>query len=448
MTTPTFAGTAEVGAIVTLFDGATQIGSATANGSGNWSITSSTLGPGGHSITARATDAAGNTGVSSSALSVTIDISAPSVPSTPDLAAASDTGTSNTDNVTNVTTPTFTGTAEPGALVTLFDGLTQIGSIAADGLGNWSITSSPLNSGTYSITAKATDAAGNTSAASAALSVTIDTTAPAAPSTPDLAAASDSGTSNTDNITNVTTPTFTGTAQIGAIVTLFDGATQIGSTTADGSGNWSITSSTLGPGSHSITARATDSAGNTSVASAVLPVVVDTAAPAETLAITSIADSSSPTDQTITVSGSNSALAPGDKVQISVDDVIWTDVVQNTATSWSFADSVPRTANFTYRTRIIDIAANVGATATQAVLVANNGGTISVGASSGLVAKFTGTAGGTLQLGPSPGITGTVNAISIASGLIVISGNASVTSGTGDAIDLTRPEALKPPPQI
>ena len=58
-------------------------------------------------------------------------------------------------------------------------------------------------------------------------------------------------------------------------------------------------------------------------------------------------------------------------------------------------------------------------------------------ASSGLVAKFTGTAGGTLQLGPSPGITGTVNAISIASGLIVISGNASVTSGTGDAIDLT-----------
>ena len=117
--------------------------------------------------------------------------------------------------------------------------------------------------------------------------------------------------------------------------------------------------------------------------------------------------------------------------------MIWTDVVQNTATSWSFADSVPRTANFIYRTRIVDIAANVGAIATQAVLVANNGATISVGASSGLVAKFTGTAGGTLQLGPSPGITGTVNAISIASGLIVISGNASVTSGTGDAIDLT-----------
>ena len=39
--------------------------------------------------------------------------------------------------------------------------------------------------------------------------------------------------------------------------------------------------------------------------------------------------------------------------------------------------------------------------------------------------------------GRLPGITGTVNAISIASGLIVISGNASITSGTGDAIDLT-----------
>ena len=204
-------------------------------------------------------------------------------------------------------------------------------------------------------------------------------------------------------------------------------------------GNYTITTSALADGSHSITAKATDTAGNTSAASAALAVVIDTSAPAERLAITSIANSTSPTDQTITVSGSNGALAPGDKIQISADaaGLIWTDVVQKTATSWSFADGVPRTANFTYRTRIIDIAANVGAIATQAVLVANNGATISVGASSGLVAKFTGTAGGTLQLGPSPGITGTVNAISIASGLIVISGNASVTSSSGDAIDLT-----------
>ena len=247
------------------------------------------------------------------------------------------------------------------------------------------------------------------------------------------------GTVADNGFSNDATLTIAGTAEAGSTVTLYDtdGTTVLGTGVASG-GAFSITTTALGQGSHTITAKATDTAGNQGAASTAYHVTIDTSAPAETLAITSIAGSSSPNVTTITVSGSNGALVNGDKVQISGDDgVTWTDVVQNTATSWSFADNVTRTANFTYRTRIIDIAGNVGVTVTQPVLVANNGGTISVGASSALVAKFTGTAGGTLQLGPSPGITGTVNAISIASGLVVISGNASVTSGTGDAIDLT-----------
>ena len=278
----------------------------------------------------------------------------------------------------------------------------MLGTATADGSGNWSITSTALWPGNHTLTAKQTDLAGNISVASAGLAVTIDTTAPTAPSTPDLVAASDSG-NTTDNNTNIAAATFTGTAEAGSTVTIFSDGVAVGSGVAIG-GNYSITTSALADGPHSITAKATDTAGNTSAASAALSVVIDTAAPAETLAITSIADSTSPTDQTITVSGSNGALAPGDKIQISADaaGLTWTDVVQNTATRWSFADSVPRTANFIYRTRIVDIAANVGAIATQAVLVANNGATISAGASSGLVAKFTGTAGGTLQLGPSP----------------------------------------------
>ena len=52
------------------------------------------------------------------------------------------------------------------------------------------------------------------------------------PSVPDLAAASDSGASNTDNTTNVSAPTFTGTAEASATITLFDGATVIGSSQA------------------------------------------------------------------------------------------------------------------------------------------------------------------------------------------------------------------------
>ncbi len=233
-------------------------------------------GDGAHVVSYFATDNVGNAS-STQTQGVTIDTAAPVAPSVPDLASASDSGSSSTDNVTSVATPTFTGTAESGAAITIFDGATQVGSGTATG-GNYSIATSTLGSGAHSITAKATDAAGNTSSASSALSVTIDSTAPTAPSVPDLAAGSDTGTSSTDNLTSATTPTFTGTAEAASTVTIFDGATQVGSGTATG-GNYSIVTSTLSSGAHSITAKATDAAGNTSSASSSLTVTVDTSAP-------------------------------------------------------------------------------------------------------------------------------------------------------------------------
>ncbi|WP_282445583.1 Ig-like domain-containing protein, partial [Massilia antarctica] len=70
---------------------------------------------------------------------------------------------------------------------------------------------------------------------------------PAAPPLPVLSGASDSGSAG-DGITNVGTPTLTGTALANATVKLYDtdGTTLLGSTSADGSGNWSITSSLRG----------------------------------------------------------------------------------------------------------------------------------------------------------------------------------------------------------
>src|SRR5690606_26604856 len=80
---------------------------------------------------------------------------------------------------------------------------------------------------------------------------TLDTQVPSAPSTPELATASDSGVSNTDGITNDNTPTFSGTAEAGSTVTLYDtdGTTVLGTGTATG-GSWSITTNALGEGSH------------------------------------------------------------------------------------------------------------------------------------------------------------------------------------------------------
>jgi PGF-pre-PGF domain-containing protein len=183
-TTPTLSGTAEASSTVEVFsDTDGSLGTTNADGNGDWTFTpGSAISEGTHSITATATDAAGNTGAASSALSVTVDTTAPSAPSAPDLDAASDTGSSSTDDVTSDTTPTFSGTVEADATVELVSDVgSSLGTTTADGTGDWTITpGSAISATAHSITVTATDAAGNTGAASSALSVTVDTTAPTA----------------------------------------------------------------------------------------------------------------------------------------------------------------------------------------------------------------------------------------------------------------------------
>ena len=103
------------------------------------------------------------------------DSTPPSAPATPDLSTGTDSGNSSTDNNTTDNTPTFTGTAEASSTVQLFSGTTSLGTTSAhSSTGAWSFTpTSALAEGTHSITAKATDAAGNISSASSALSINI-----------------------------------------------------------------------------------------------------------------------------------------------------------------------------------------------------------------------------------------------------------------------------------
>ncbi|MDF1649495.1 Ig-like domain-containing protein [Pseudomonas aeruginosa] len=223
----TLSGTAEPGSSVTLTDGnGNPIGQVTADGSGNWTFTPSTPLPNGTVVNATATDPSGN---ASSPASVTVDAVAPATPVV---------------NPSNGTT--LSGTAEPGATVTLTDGNgNPIGQVTADGSGNWSfIPTTPLPNGTV-VNATATDASGNTSAGS---SVTVDSVAPATP---------------VINPSNGTT--LSGTAEPGSSVTLTDGnGNPIGQVTADGSGNWSFTPSTPLADGTVVNATATDPAGNTS----------------------------------------------------------------------------------------------------------------------------------------------------------------------------------------
>lgn len=111
--------------------------------------------------------------------------------------------------------------------------------------------------------------------------VAIGRPAPAAPSPPALAPGSDSGALG-DGITSDATPTVAGTAAANATVKLYDsdGITLLGTTTADGSGDWSITSSTLSEGTHSLKATQAIGAGAASALSGGLALTIDTTAPA------------------------------------------------------------------------------------------------------------------------------------------------------------------------
>src|SRR4029078_4099660 len=112
--------------------------------------------------------------VPTAALAVTIDTVTPAVPSVPDLIDSSDSGASNTDNITNVRTPPFTGTAEAGSTVSIYNGTSKVGSGIADANGIWTVTTSSMANGVHVMTAKAMDVAGNVTVASGALSITID----------------------------------------------------------------------------------------------------------------------------------------------------------------------------------------------------------------------------------------------------------------------------------
>ncbi|WP_121334762.1 Ig-like domain-containing protein [Pseudomonas aeruginosa] len=302
-------GTAEPGSSVTLTDGnGNPIGQTTADANGNWSFTPSTPLPDGTVVNVVARDAAGN---SSPPASVTVDAVAPATP---------------TVDPSNGTT--LSGTAEPGATVTLTDGNgNPIGQVTADGSGNWSFTpSTPLPDGTV-VNATATDPSGNTSSPA---SVTVDSVAPATPVV---------------NPSNGST--LSGTAEPGATVTLTDGnGNPIGQVTADGSGNWSFTPTTPLPNGTVVNATATDASGNTSAGSSV---TVDSVAPA-----TPVINPSNGT----TLSGT---AEPGSSVTLT--DGSGNPIGQVTADgsgNWSFTPSTPLADGTVVNATATDPAGNTG----------------------------------------------------------------------------------------
>ena len=259
---PDLAGTISsalgTGEAVAIYRDGSRVGYAAINGT-SWTYADSGLSNGHtYSYTARVENGV-LYGTLSDSYGVTMDTVSPAV------AISSITNDSEVaDFITNDTTLLFSGTAEAGSsvLVTLKDvaDVTVFSTTVTATGGNWSVdrtSSAGLAPGSYSLSAIATDAAGNSGTATQA--VVIDTTAPTAPTV-------------TSQTTNDTTPEITGTATLGSGESLTIALNSHTYTAGDGhlsyndsAHTWTLlipSDDVLAEGTYSVTATVTDSAGN------------------------------------------------------------------------------------------------------------------------------------------------------------------------------------------
>ncbi|MBO3274740.1 Ig-like domain-containing protein [Pseudomonas schmalbachii] len=279
-------GTAEAGCLVILYANGVEVGSATADANGDWTITTSDLGlvggDGLKELLAKAQGDAGQISLPSEPLEVILDTLAPVKPgivvATDDVGVV--TGPVANGGVTNDNQPTLSGTGVAGDRVTLYDNGGEIGSVVVDGQGKWTFTpAQPLADGPHSITATHTDPAGNTSVASDALQIAIWSVPP----TVTIEHALDQvgpiqGEIANHGATDDNRPVLKGTATPGALVFIKEGAVTFGSVMTDAQGKWSFQLPLAqSEGEHTYTARVESATGE--FAQATFTLEIDTLAP-------------------------------------------------------------------------------------------------------------------------------------------------------------------------
>ncbi|EPF7231204.1 BapA-related adhesin SiiEA [Escherichia coli] len=338
-------------------------------------------------INASVSNAIGNTG--SSNHTITVDLSAPAMGINIDSLQA-DTGLSSSDFITSVS-PVVVNGSLTAALAS-----NETAQISIDGGVTWTTLtvtgttwryndSRTLTDGNYLYQVRVIDAAGNVGATDSQ-NVVIDTIAPdpAVKTIAISAITTDTGLITNDFVTSDTTLAVSGT--LGAALS----AGEFAQISIDGGTTWQnlsvsgltwtyIDGRTLTDGNYNYQVRVIDTAGNIGATASQI-VTVDTTAPlaSKTIAIAGISDDTGLSssdfvtrDTTLTVRGTlGAALAADERAQISLDGgVTWTTLTV-IGTSWSYADGRTLTdGTWNYTVRVVDLAGNVGQTATQNVVV-------------------------------------------------------------------------------
>ncbi|WP_434082895.1 Ig-like domain-containing protein [Enterobacter hormaechei] len=327
--------TAEAGQTVTVtFNGNQYTAQVQANGSWTLDVPAADLegiADGSAAVTVTVSDKAGNP--ASAGASVLVDTTVPQI--TFDIVAGDDIVNIAEHGQALIVTGKVTG-AQAGDVITLtLNGKDYTAML--DGAGNWSVgvpatDVGALANGDQTISATATDKAGNSTSATHAFDVSL--TAPVIAintlAVDDVINATEkgqdlliSGTSNQPDGTRIT-------------VTL-NGISY--AATTDASGNWSVTVpaanvSALGEASYSVTASVTDTSGNSANTSH--SVLVDSALPQVTINAVATDDviNAAEVASGQTLSGKVSGAASGDTVTISVGGNTYTTTVQDDL-SWS-----------------------------------------------------------------------------------------------------------------
>ena len=235
--TPTFQGTAAAGSTVEVFADGTSIGFSDPITSSSWSITAtSPLPDGEHVITYEVTDSDGTTTQPTESLTITIDTVGPGFTDGAAVTRIIEENigsdqiiyTANATDASGVTYRLKNGLADDADHFTIFS---NNGDVALNENPDYEYQE------TYNFTVVATDDAGNESEQAVTLNVADqDIPNPSIISTQDP---------EQDGITSNSNPTFQGKADPNSSVHVFVGEsqTELGVTTADSSGDWTLTPS-------------------------------------------------------------------------------------------------------------------------------------------------------------------------------------------------------------
>jgi hypothetical protein len=432
------------------------------------------LGQGTNNFTAVATDAAGNASSVSSSFAVTVDTVAPNAP-TLSLSHAVATGAtaaaaSDVAGVASVTaesgstvTVLFTNTANNH---TVTKSLTATG--AAQAVTLLAADVAQLGDGAITVSAVATDVAGNGSAASSA-GFALDTIAPAVAIT--------SGA-----LTNSATPVVSGTAEDGVSVSVAVGGATY--TTVATGGVWSIDTSlgttgqqTVGGtlslnanGANAVSVTATDAAGNPASVSQSL--VIDTTAPTLMIGTVAIDDVINAVEHGagLVISGTTAGAANGQVVTVSLNGksyagtVIGASGANLSGGTWSVAidasDVAALTdgrANYSVAANVADIAGNV-ATDSHTISVDTIAPAVAI-TSGGLTNLATPVVSGTAEAGASVSVTvgGATYATTASAGgtwsvdtatAALVSGMLSLNANGANAVSVTATDAAGNPASV